>query len=291
MPEMVTLFPHPPIVLPEVGNKESAKVSTTYRAMEKLAQEIVDLNPEVIVAVSPHGPVFSDAFTVNALDSLQGDMASFRAPQVKVAFSSAPEEREAILAECRRNQLFCVPLEKDSYQKYKLSEQLDHGLVVPLSFLYRLGWRGKLLPVHLAFLSYEELYEFGKCISNALEKLKISWVFLASGDISHRLQQGAPAGYSQLGAVFDDNIRQCIREGDVKRLLNIEPELVEDAGECALRPFIMALGVLDGYAVEAEELSYEGPFGVGYMVARLKKVRACLKENYVLVCIGKEANE
>ena len=271
MLEMVTLFPHPPIVLPEVGKKESAKVSTTYQAMEKLAQEIAELNPEVIVTVSPHGPAFSDAFTLNALDSLQGDLANFGAPQVKVAFSSASKERAAILRECRHHQLFCVPLEENSYQKYKLSEKLDQGLVVPLSFLYRLGWRGKLLPINMAFLSYEELYDFGKCINKALEKSKISWVFLASGDLSHRLQQGAPAGYSPRGAVFDEIVRQCMREGDVKRLLNIEPELVEEAGECGLRPFIMALGVLDGYAIEAEELSYEGPFGVGYMVARLKR--------------------
>jgi len=271
MLEMVTLFPHPPIVLPEVGKKESAKVRTTYQAMEKLAQEIVKLNPEVIVTVSPHGPVFSDAFTLNALDSLQGDMKNFGAPLVKVAFNSAPKEREAILTECRNQQLFCVSLEKNSYEKYELSEELDQGLVVPLSFLYRLGWRGKLLPVNMAFLSYEELYNFGKCINKALEELNISWVFLASGDLSHRLQQGAPAGYSPRGAVFDEIVRQSVREGDVKRLLNIDSELVEEAGECGLRPFIMALGVLDGYAIEAEELSYEGPFGVGYMVARLKR--------------------
>ena len=290
MLEMVTLFPHPPIVLPEVGKKEAAKVSTTYQAMEKLAQEIVKLNPEVIVTVSPHGPVFNDAFTLNALESLQGDLTNYGAPQVKVAFSSAPKEREAVLAECRHNQLFCVPLEENSYQKYNLSENLDQGLVVPLSFLYRLGWRGKLLPVNMAFLPYEELYDFGKCINKALEKLNISWVFLASGDLSHRLLQGASAGYSPRGMVFDEIVRQSVREGDVKRLLNIDPDLVEEAGECGLRPFIMALGVLDGYAIEAEELSYEGPFGVGYMVARLKK-GAQLSERRLSAALYQERSE
>ena len=66
-------------------------------------------------------------------------------------------------------------------------------------------------------------------------------------------------------------MRQCLREGDVKKLLNIDPSLVEAAGECGLRPIIIALGALDGYAFETEELSYEGPFGVGYLVARLKR--------------------
>jgi AmmeMemoRadiSam system protein A len=35
----------------------------------------------------------------------------------------------------------------------------------------------------------------------------------------------------------------------------------------------MGLGALDGYEIEGEELSYEGPFGVGYLVARLKRGR------------------
>lgn len=271
MLEMVTFFPHPPIVLPEVGKEESAKVDNTYQAMEKLAQEVAKLNPELIVVVSPHGHVFSDALSITGLQVLKGDLANYGAPQVKVEFSPAEKEIEAILAECQEKQFLCVSLDEKAHQKYGLSEQLDQGMVVPLSFLYRQGWRGKLVPINIGFLSYEELYEFGQCINQALEKLKISWVFLASGDLSHRLQQGAPAGYSPRGAVFDEIVRQCVREGDVKRLLNIEPELVEEAGECGLRPIMIALGVLDGFAIEAEELSYEGPFGVGYLVARLQK--------------------
>lgn len=271
MLEMVSIFPHPPIVVPEVGKEQALKVEATYKAMEKLAQEIAEINPELIVAVSPHGHVFSDALSITGLPILQGDLANFGAPQVKVDFCPAEKEIQAILEECQKNRLFCVSLNEKAHHEFGLSEQLDQGLVVPLSFLYRQGWQGKLVPINMAFLSYEELYEFGHSIYEALEKSKLSWVFLASGDLSHRLQKGAPAGYSPQGAVFDEIVRQSVREGDVKRLLNIEPELVEEAGECGLRPIIIALGVLDGYAIEAEELSYEGPFGVGYMVARLQK--------------------
>jgi aromatic ring-opening dioxygenase LigB subunit len=286
MLEMVALSPHPPIVVPEVGKEESAKVMTTYRALQKLAGEIAEINPELVVAVTPHGPVFSDALTITGLKTLVGDLAGFGAPQVKVEFNSAEKAIQAILEESRNNDLFCVSLDEKAHRKFKLSEQLDHGLVVPLSFLYNKGWRGKLVPLNIAFWSYEELYHFGKVLSRALDKLHLSWVFLASGDLSHRLQKGAPAGYSPRGAVFDEIVRQSIREGDVKRLLNIEPSLVEEAGECGLRPIAIALGALDGYAIEAEEFSYEGPFGVGYLVAKLQRgqkmpereLTACLKE-------------
>ncbi|MBP2667335.1 MAG: hpcB, partial [Firmicutes bacterium] len=50
-------------------------------------------------------------------------------------------------------------------------------------------------------------------------------------------------------------------------LFNIEPDLVEEAGECGLRPLFFLMGTLDGMDAESEILSYEGPFGVGYGVA------------------------
>ncbi len=45
--------------------------------------------------------------------------------------------------------------------------------------------------------------------------------------------------------------------------------LLEGAAECGLRSFMTLGGFLgDDAQVNPEILSYEGPFGVGYMVAR-----------------------
>lgn len=271
MLKMVAFFPHPPIAVPEVGKKEAAKVRITTKAMGKLAEELAEINPQLIVAITPHGHVFSDAVTITGLKDLQGDLSSFGAPQVKVEFRPDEDAVQAILQESQDNHIPCASLDENMLKKFKLENKLDHGLVVPLSFLYKTGWRGKLVPINMAFLSYEELYRFGRTLSLALDKLNVSWVLLVSGDLSHRLKREAPAGYSPRGAVFDEIVRQSIREGDVKRLINIDSELVEEAGECGLRPLIIALGSLDGYQIEAKELSYEGPFGIGYMVAWLKR--------------------
>src|SRR5665648_933192 len=49
----------------------------------------------------------------------------------------------------------------------------------------------------------------------------------------------------------------------------MDPILLEGAAECGLRSFMALGGFLgDDATVEPEILSYEGPFGVGYMVAR-----------------------
>ena len=48
----------------------------------------------------------------------------------------------------------------------------------------------------------------------------------------------------------------------------MDSRLIERAGECGLRSIWIMAGALDGYNVKSEVYSYEGPFGVGYCVAR-----------------------
>ena len=59
---------------------------------------------------------------------------------------------------------------------------------------------------------------------------------------------------------------------DIDGILSMEAELIERAGECGLRSSIILLGVLDGLKVKPEILSYEGPFGVGYLVASFEVI-------------------
>ena len=273
MLKMVVFLPHPPIVVPEVGGNEAARVAETAQAMALLAREIYDLKPEVVVAITPHGHVFSDAITVTAVDPLEGDLGQFGAPQVKVRYELDQEAVAAILDECSDGTVHCAALDEKVLSRLRRSARLDHGLLVPLSFLAKTGWQGRLVPVNMGLLPHEELYHFGMLLRQALTKLERKWVLLASGDMSHCLLPGAPAGYSPQGAVFDELIRQCVREGDIKRIFALDPDLIEEAAECGLRPLIMALGALDGFEIEASELSYQGPFGVGYLVAKMRPGR------------------
>jgi len=44
-------------------------------------------------------------------------------------------------------------------------------------------------------------------------------------------------------------------------------KLISDAGECGLKSIAILLGILEGIKYEPQILSYEGPFGVGYLTA------------------------
>jgi aromatic ring-opening dioxygenase LigB subunit len=92
---------------------------------------------------------------------------------------------------------------------------------------------------------------------------------VASGDLSHALTHDAPAPYDPRGKLFDDEIVQQLGIGDFAALGRIDPLLLEGAAECGLRSFLALGGFLgDDALVDPEILSYEGPFGVGYLVAR-----------------------
>ena len=54
---------------------------------------------------------------------------------------------------------------------------------------------------------------------------------------------------------------------DTRAVLNLDEDLIEHAGECGLRSIVILLGALQGLSVTPQILSYEGPFGVGYLVA------------------------
>lgn len=270
MLEFIGFLPHPPIIIPEVGGAEASKIADTSRAMAALAAEIKALQPDVLAIITPHGPVFADAVTIPAVDPLQGDMAAFGAPQVKLEFAFDREAAMQVSSACRGMPVACALLDKQLLHRFNCSDRLDHGLFVPLYFIARAGWRGKLLPINMALLPHEELYDFGRILRTALDGLGRRWVLLASGDMSHCLKPGAPHPYSPKGAEFDNFIRRALTAGDVPSILSLEEEFVEAAAQCGLRPLIMALGAVDGYKISAEELSYEGPFGVGYFTARIQ---------------------
>jgi AmmeMemoRadiSam system protein A len=93
-------------------------------------------------------------------------------------------------------------------------------------------------------------------------------VVIASGDLSHHLTPDAPAGYDPRGKVFDEALMDILKDFDLVKLYSLDRELIDAAGECGLRSIWIMVGSLDHAKVEPQVLSYEGPFGVGYGIAK-----------------------
>ncbi|WP_025773476.1 AmmeMemoRadiSam system protein A [Neomoorella thermoacetica] len=266
----VGFMPHPPIMVPEVGRGEVVRIKATVAAARELAARVAAHQPEVIIIISPHGPVFRDAVGIWATPELAGDLAAFRAGEVRFKYSLDLDLSRAIASKAREEGIAVAWLDARASSSYGLTPELDHGMMVPLYFLRQAGLEVPLVAMGMAFMERKKLYAFGAALARAVKDSPRRALLVASGDMSHRLLPGAPAGYDPRGKVFDARIRNLLAALDVEGILAIPEDLAEGAGECGLRSFIMGLGALDGYRVKGEVLSYEGPFGVGYLVAHLE---------------------
>jgi aromatic ring-opening dioxygenase LigB subunit len=150
----------------------------------------------------------------------------------------------------------------------------DWGFNVPLHFLAK-DVRGIEVKTYLTdFSSPEVHFRRGKELIKSLPR-SAKWrrgAWIASGDMSHRLKEDGPYGLHPSGPKFDKKFIDLLKKKDIQGILNLDPDFVEEAGECGLRSFCMLLGALEESKVKwtPEILSYEGPFGVGYLVANFK---------------------
>ncbi len=243
--------PHPPLLIPEIGGGRE-RVQATIAGMEELAAAVGD--GHTVVAISPHAPVFHDAFTVKSSARLEGDFSAFGCGHVRQAYENDPEFVAALISAGESRGCQVRPVD---------DPWLDHGVLVPLHFV-----RAERLVVLSIVVDYGRHRLLGETVRAACESLGREVLFLASGDMSHRLLPGAPAGYDERAHAFDQRIVELLAQGDFAALEHLDADLVDRAGECGLRSLIALGGYLgDDAAVNPQVFSYEGPYGVGYLVA------------------------
>ncbi|MFW5972035.1 MAG: AmmeMemoRadiSam system protein B [Bacillota bacterium] len=263
---MAALTPHPPIIIPEIGKERRQEVDTTISKLEELAAEIEKKNPDILITISPHGPVFADAISILDQGRLEGDFSEFACPEVSMSIETDPGFIQNIKSEAKEEDIEVITLSSADLKKYNYPGRLDHGVMVPLYFLKQRSLDMPVIPITMGLLDYDKLYKFGKTIQKTVSEMGLKAVIIASGDLSHRLRPGAPAGYNPYGEKFDKKLIEMLENENYREVMNIDQNLIEKAGECGLRPLVIMLGALDGQNYSSEVKSYEGPFGVGYGV-------------------------
>lgn len=254
------IAPHPPIMVPEVGGTAIAEVRESIDAMARMTERIIASGAETLVLISPHAPLEPYAFVAYQGPQLHGDFANFRGATATVNAELDEELLDAIARMAA----------KQDYEVLRIEGyNLDHGTAVPLYFLQGNGWCGRVVALGYNFLSNKDHLRFGNSIRQAADSVGRRVAFIASGDLSHRLKPEAPAGYSSDAHLFDEEVVAALRDGAPERVINIDQDLRNRAGECGYRSMLVAFGVTEGLQPAPEVLHYEAPFGVGYVVAQL----------------------
>ena len=254
------IVPHPPLIIPTVGCGREREVQATIDAYRTAAKQVAAWEPEALIVTSPHQIMYTDYFHISPGRAAAGDMSAFGAPQTGLTVQYGEDLRDEAVRRAEAAGLRAGTLgERDP--------ALDHGTFLPLYFLREAGVDCPILRVGLSGFSPLDHYRLGQCIAQAVEALGRRAVFVASGDLSHKLRDDGPYGFAPEGPEFDRQITGAMAAGDFLQFLTMDPALCDRAAECGLRSFQMMAGALDGLAVESKLLSYEGVTGVGYGVA------------------------
>lgn len=258
------LMCHAPIVIPEVAGERAGDCRDSTAGMRAAGAFLAGLDLDALVVLSPHTPRHPSAFTMAAGDVLRGDFGAFRAPQVRFELPVARDGADAIAAACRGVGL--------PHPQEVRVEPLDHGAAVPLYFAWEAGWRGPTVLMGFPFNSNLRAdAALGEAVAAAADVMGQRWALLASGDMSHRLLPGAPAGFDPRAREFDAWIVDRVREGDYDGATAVDGRLRRLAAEDVVDSVAVASAACQG-SEGHRLLSYEGPFGVGYLVAILKHV-------------------
>ena len=253
------MVPHPPLIIPSVENGRESTIQNTTDAYHEVGRRVAADRPETIVLFSPHQIMYTDYFHISPGRGAKGDFGQFGARGTKIEVSYDTEFTETL---CR--------LAEDSFLPAgtlgEREKRLDHGTMVPLYFI-RQYWKDfRLVRIGLSGLPLITHYELGQLVRETADALGSRTVLIASGDLSHRLKEDGPYGYQKEGPAYDRRIMDVMGSGAFGELLIFPEDFCEKAGECGHRAFTIMAGALDQTAVRSEQLSYEGPFGVGYGV-------------------------
>lgn len=253
------IMPHPPESIPGVGTPgQFAAIKKTLHSFEQLRKDFEKTDPDTIMIISPHAHLEPYSFMINSDSELRGSFAGFGLDKV-LEYENNVEIADKLGFACAMNDLVC----------HLREDFLDHGALIPL---YHLTKNVHPKVVHLAFslMSYERHYRYGQVIRKIIDSSSLGRVaVVASGDLSHCLTPEAPSGFRLEAKKFDQDVLHFLGSDDIASLMHIEPEVLSEVRECGLRSIMILLGILHEKKYKFNLLSYEAPFGVGYLTARM----------------------
>jgi AmmeMemoRadiSam system protein A/AmmeMemoRadiSam system protein B len=265
------LMPHPPIIIPDIGKGEEKKIEETSLACNEIGREIADIKPDTIIIITPHATMFSDAIAISDEERISGDLSQFRCANIKMDIPIDKEFNIKLGTACHLEGIPSVLVNSELLDRYNVSYELDHGTIVPLYFINKYYKDYKLVHITYSMIGDINLYKFGMEIKKVAEELNRKAVVIASGDLSHKLKEEGPYSYSPYGEKFDKILLDNLEKGDVLDVFNMNKTMINEAGQCGLNSVYTLLGTMEGKEVNGELLSYEGTFGVGYGVMKLKR--------------------
>lgn len=249
--------PNSPLLLPSISGDRVGAVTKTREALEELAELLYLTKPDTIVIVSDHPTMYTEAFSISASDPFLCDLADVG----DLGYKKTYHPDFALIDKLQRD---LRKLEQPI--TLTTDERLNFASSIPLDFLTAQLPNVRIVPVSPCDITPKEHFAFGQALKHTLHASDKRVAIISTGDAAHTLTDFAPGGQHDDGERYDTALCTMIEHRNVVGLLQMDEDMVTNAQESAYRKLLILLGALDGMHVTPETLSYESPFGVGYLV-------------------------
>jgi aromatic ring-opening dioxygenase LigB subunit len=252
---------HTPLLMPTIGKEGLSIIQKTKEAMEQLERELYVAQPETIVVITPHGDALPDSLSINLNSKYVTNFEEFGDLVTKLEWKSEIMLIDRFREDFKEKHL---PLVLGS------SEYVDYGTAVPLYYLCQHLPQIRVIPLITSQLDVKTHYTFGKELKDEIMGSTKRVAVIASADLSHRVGENSPEGFSAKGVAFDEKIIDVITKHNPVGIMDLDEPWIGEAQACGAKVIATLCGLLDDVRHESKVLSYEKPFGVGYLVAQMK---------------------
>lgn len=262
------ISPHGSEIIPDLSGDMFEAFAETRKGLEKLAEIIRDKAIETIVLATPHGLRLEATIGVVISEFTEGSLQA-NGNIVRVRCTCDRELAIAILENAKKADLPAVGVNYGTSEGPASCMPLDWGALVPLWFLiHRNSNTPKVIIVTPSReIPLQLLTRFGQVIGETAQASRKKVAFVASADQGHAHRADGPYGFNSSSREFDEMVKLAVLESDLRPLLNLPRQFIEDAKPDSVWQIAILQGILERFPMKGQLLSYQIPTYFGMLCA------------------------
>jgi aromatic ring-opening dioxygenase LigB subunit len=250
-----SFVPTSPILLPTIGHEHLPKLQKTTDAMKQLAEMLKLSNPSAILCIS-YPEKISESYVLNTASPYEAHLEKFGDFGTNIS-----QPFEAIFGHQLKEAL------EKTFPLASEQSPLPYTLATPIALLQDAVQNIPLVSLMVSAQTLQNHFEFGKALREEIIKNSKRIAVLACGDLSHRLTPDSPAGFSPRAEEFDQTVVSFLKSKSSSGIINLPSDILTEVEEQGTKSVSVLLGILETMNYTPEILSYEGPLGIGHLVA------------------------
>jgi aromatic ring-opening dioxygenase LigB subunit len=225
-------------------------------------------SPHTIIIATPHGLRLDRAIGIVTSQYSAGNLED-KGKTVSARFKCNRQLAEKIYQAAKKAGLPVVAANYGTSEGPDSCMPMDWGVLIPLWFF---GAQEKKKPQIVIVTPSREipltqLVEFGEVIARTAEPSKSQIAFVASADQGHAHNKTGPYGFHPASKEYDEIVTKATKENNLKQILTLDQQFVENAKPDSLWQIAILQGVLERVPMKARFISYQAPTYFGLMCA------------------------